>query len=451
MPVRRKENSSNDSDSSNCSDSSDGSNSSDYTDCEVIFDHDDFVITDMSNFWIYILTSDQWDIIKTNIDNKKFYISAFLKSNIKDGDIILFYKKVNNTSNSGGYVAVAETAMDMLKNDGTLDTNNKKNSSGKIKVYKDTNMNRFVTKIWTAIIFDTSMGNDVFTGMINNKNSRFKNVQQFIFKTIKGECNFTPIESKELGLNLVKKMIEESENDHDLNSEINSNYDSDADNESENKIEKIHSIFTTSESSETFDNSDKSSILDSDTSNNSEISIDILTSEDNGRPTHYETKSNIPILLVPCSDLPKDINKLSRDKNIVQMIYHHYIHCDKCDITNNGNKELSDSIRGVKITNVKYVLDNHVDILMSYLTDELYPKVESIEEIEKKKIKLDHHVTFHHIKNDPIYSECILIDFTSRVKNLISVNSAILKAKNVKKARTKVKTKVRVKNKKIKK
>ena len=54
------------------------------------------------------------------------------------------------------------------------------------------------------------------------------------------------------------------------------------------------------------------------------------------------------------------------------------------------------------------------------------------------------HITFYRIRNDPVYMDCILIEFTSKVKNLISADQAVKQAKEergkTKKANKKNKT-----------
>jgi hypothetical protein len=357
-----------------------------------------FMITDTTNFWIYVLTYDQWEIIQNNINNKKFYVSAFNTSDIKTDDILFFYQRPDGLSKPGGFVLVGDTSMDMIENDGTLDPDNPKNASGHIKVFNDINMNQYVTQLRDIRIFETPVKTSMFAEQIEESDSSFKSSRHFTQATIRGDCNFVLLNSKDLGNRITGKMQE---------------------------------IFAESTSSKTK--------IEIDT-NSSELSIeidDIQYSIDESDEDEFIIKPNIPIMLVPCKELPKDIVTLKKHSNIVQMIYHHYLHCEECDITNNGPRELSDSIKSVKLSNVKYDVDNHVDILVSYLMDDTYPRSINQTIDSPKEKELSHQITFHRCKSDPIYSECIIIEFTSKVKNMILASKAIMNANKIKQKDTK--------------
>jgi hypothetical protein len=426
-------------------DSNDSDRSDEYTDdsiddseesCDIIFECNEIAITNLSEYWVHVITEEQWGIILNNIDRKMMYISAFSFTDIRAGDIVLIYQKSSSPTKPGGFVAIAETSIDMVENDGTLDPNNKRNPSGMIKVYRDQNMNRYVTRLCTMTIFDTPIEHSVLEGVIAETDSEFKSVRQFVLNVITGDCRFQMLDSQTFGLGVVKKLYEESQNQMTETPENGSEDPEEIDSTTEPETETENNFDETdTEYEQQFERQfeqngfeESSDIgqgvphLDTDIDLDSESTIDMV-----GAPLQGEIKPNVPILLVPCSELPSQVKKLQKIKNKVQMIYHHYINCEDCDITNNNSRELTDSIKTVGIHNIKYIVNDHVDALLSYLVDDTYPKINIDEEI---KPIIQHHITFYRIQTDPIYSECILIDFTSRVKRILTVDEARSKIQN---------------------
>jgi hypothetical protein len=443
--------------------------------CEIVFECDGVAVTNKSNFWVHILTQEQWEIVLDNIDRRMFYISAFSHSDIKAGDIILIYQRPISPTKPGGFVAIGEASIDMVENDGTLDVDNKHNTSGVVKVYRDRNMNRFVTRLCTITIFESPIDHSTLEDVITS-DSNFKSTRQFLINIIKGDCRFELLPSRDLGLNMIEKLYDESRNqisDSDnegddctsdeagiISTEFDTELETEIDTELDERFERQNGF------EEGYENTSEEIVtshhLDTDRPDydepsnrlqDSEVTIDIVTSDGNinEEGLDYYISPNVPILVVPCSELPKQVNTFKKSYNAVQMIYHHYLHCTECDITNNNSRELAESVKTVGLTNIKYDMDNHVDVLLSYLIDETFPRPEAIldededneenennEDSENNTEKpdpfadLQHHITFHRIQNDPIYSECIAIDFTSRIKKVISAQEAMERTKRSK-------------------
>lgn len=428
-------------------DSNESNTSSDETDtsCEIIYECDGMAITNLSKYWIHIITEEQWNIILKNIDRKLMYLSAYSFTSIKAGDIILIYQKSQGPTKPGGFVSIAEVSMDMIENDGTLDSDNRRNPSGLIRVYRDQNMNRYVMRICTMSIFHAPIKHSFLKEIIGSTSTNFRSLRQFVMSVFTGDCRFQMLDSEEFGLETVKYLIQESQNQ--LTELSDSDDDSNDSNNSDNPNAESTTLDPATQTDPEFEARFEQRITPNTTSEtlssttpDSDVTAHLINTE-------FTIEKNIPILLVPCSELPKQIKKLEKHKNKVLMIYQHYTNCAECDVTNNNGRELGDSIRSVGLHNIKFMDSDHTDPLLSYLIDEPYPQPKSnnLENVEQVELdnndnndddeKLEHHITFYQIRGDPIYAECILIDFTSRVQRLMTADEGLDTAIQIKKTK----------------
>ena len=454
--------------------------------CEIIYECDDVAVTNISNFWIHVLTKDQWDIILNNFENKKFYVSAFNFSNITTGDILIIYQNSESPSKPGGFVGLCEVSSDMTRNDGSLDPNNKKNPSGIIRVYDDGNMNRYVSRISTVMVFEDPIKISLLADIINNTESEFGTIKKFR-AAIKGDCIFAQIYSPDFGLEIVKKLHEISNNQIEEKSKARSQAESESQNSKdmdkgddvENKEDNTENNTENQTDDNTEDNTENQT--DDNTEDNTENQTDDNTEDNtdsvdsdlesdsdltnsnnsNVSENRYMIKNNIPIMMVLCKPVVNKILRLNKSKEIVKIVYDHYVNCEECDITNNNTRELSVSVKNIGIHNIKYVADDYTDVLVSYLSDQTYPpKISDNNEDnnednndnnndndndnndndnnkDENSIRpIDHHVTFYHIKKDQDYYDCFLIDFTSKLKDFKSHTTQKTKTKNIKTTKT---------------
>lgn len=167
---------------------------------DVIFESavDGIVVTNRCRFWIYVMMNNQWEVVLKNIQNNMLHIGAYTGKSIAANDVILFYMKADKgKGNASGFVAIGQIKTDMEKNmDG-------------IKVFSDKNLNRYVTELSAISIFGNPCKISEFNDLIiEASDSKIKGSTRFALVMLKGECTFTEIVIKKLGLELVKKIFE---------------------------------------------------------------------------------------------------------------------------------------------------------------------------------------------------------------------------------------------------
>jgi len=439
---------------------------------EVLFECGTVAVTNLSNFWIYVLTREQCDVILYNFSRKRYYISAFSHSNITVSDVVLLYQVTGRTkSEPGCFVGICEIASDMVANDGTLDKHNKKNSSGIIKVYNDNNMNRYVTVVSRTYIYTEPLSTELIKDVIEGPRSDFPSMRKFK-DALRGECKFVPINTLKFGQNIVRKLqklenIQKAEADAKYKAAEAAEAAKIAEAARAELFGTISTISTIGAECDDYventdeiysDNDDENADADADADTDIDVSdvaddadsdnaeaddvesgdieeaVDENSNSSTKSVTSYVIKPNIPIMFVPCSALPKEISKLKQHHNIVKVIYDHYVHCEKCDITNNGPRELSISVKSIGIRCIKYVFDDFDDVLAAYNEDKAYPvgdtpdMPETADAHDTHDNPIEHQIVFHYIKTDPMYYDCILIAFTSQVKDVTLRNRVKHKA-----------------------
>lgn len=92
-------------------------------------------------YWTYRIEDLFWCQLEKNFNTKKFYISSFKSHAVRKGDIILIFK-THKSPTKTGFVAVCQVETDMTHN------------SSKIKIFNDTNMNKFYCELSSVFLFD---------------------------------------------------------------------------------------------------------------------------------------------------------------------------------------------------------------------------------------------------------------------------------------------------------
>lgn len=331
---------------------------------KILFKNRDGIkITNSAEYWIYIVTENQYETLLDNFDKDNKYISAYSRKHISCGDIVLIYAKKKRDTN--GFVGIVQVSNDMRKN-----TDN-------VLIYRDKNLNKYIIEAGAISIYDKPCQISELNEMIE-KNSR-SSLTSFCVKYLKGECTFRKIPTKKMGLALVKKIyqLNDRKNDEIVEEQNDNNSDK---NEFQNGKPKSAKKL---KRAELLNNSDKN-----------KIKMGILV-------------NNIPILLLTCDKLKESLCSLEKKNDKVDIIMRHYKYCDGCDITNNNSRELHMTLGDNEKIKIKYTEYDHESALLAYLGLECYP-----EDVHIDYIKI------YNMINDDDYSGDILIEFTSRKKNI---------------------------------
>lgn len=250
-------------------------------------------ITTTTKFWIYTLSKTAYN------DYQKFklpYICFFEDKGIGKDDVVMLYCK-SRTEN--GFFGILQINSALSRNVGN-----------KINIFKDQNLNKYHAKLKYKNLFTNYIGLQEIMKTLCTDIAGYKNAASFKARFIKTENSVAKIEP--LGKKLVDKIIqlsveldksEESEEEN-IKSESNEN---DEENESEN---------SKSENSE--EDEKKSEMIE----------------DENGF---------IPIIVVPCKEF--QIPAKGKENYVVN----HYKTCNKCDVTNNNNRELCSIIDNAHI------------------------------------------------------------------------------------------------------
>jgi hypothetical protein len=428
----------------------------------VIFESvdDGIAITDNCRFWIYVIINDQWDSILKNIDNDMMHLGANIGKSISANDIILFYIKATK-GKINGFVAI-----------GQICSNMEKNMEG-IKVFNDKNLNRYITLINSISIFERPCKIGEFNDLIiKSSDVKIKGSAHFSALMLKGECVFTEITIKKLGIALVKKLFEltniivekevmcEKQCKSNTGSDWPQDFDSCDDSHIKNEFSNSQKITNNTKTNvlkikKQFQKalSDQESIIDSVNnisddekseaskksktkkqepingkqivikgcgkdkkivrqeliSDNEESDIDDNVSDFSSADDN-EIEGNIPVMFIICQKLRKVLLKLNDPLNKVKSVLDHYKFCNKCDITNNNSRELYMTLNRIDHLTIKFVDNRYNNALNAYLSIETFPK-----HVSTEYIKMYHMLDSEHYQGD------VLIEYTSKVEPIINV------------------------------
>jgi hypothetical protein len=269
-------------------------------------------------FWIYIMSRKVW---KEYDKYEEMYLSYYLNTNVRKGDIIFLYLKNKNLN---GFVGICKTS-----------TNPKKNN--KIKIFKDNNLNNYVLELEDSVGFDPVKLDKVFPHISINVKG-YRSIQSFRLNCLVGYDCLSLLEYS--GVELLKGLYELTkvpEATEPVESSESENISLKTHNKKrKSNIEVIDLSDSADESDEiTYDSELDSSINDS--SNDSDYAGESNEGDEEEEEEKEESDGMIPIMVIPCKGfkLPK------KDDRKIKYFKEHYLTCNDCDITNNNNVELS--------------------------------------------------------------------------------------------------------------
>jgi len=246
-----------------------------------------------TSYWIYSMPVKDWNrFSKSRI---KYLSSYYHNKNLKKNDIIFIYRK---SGGSSGFVCVVKITTNMMEN-----VNN-------IKIFDDKNNNRYIVKFDHGLdLLERVQKSRIFPFVKADKPIKvvtkggamiitsFKNLETFTRKFLTKPLIFFPMISKARGKKLLNKIIEIDEHN---------------DNKSSSEEEIIES--------------------------ESESEEEVTESEE-----EQEEDANyyIPIMVIPCKGLQENMVKKRQNYQKRDYFIDHYYECNKCDVTNNNNRELT--------------------------------------------------------------------------------------------------------------
>lgn len=314
---------------------------------------DNFNITGKTKFWIYVTTSKLWKELEDYIEkNTEMFISTFKYPYVTKGDIVLIYSKNKIDKSKTGFVCITQIISDQIDN-----------SSGKIKIFSDKNLNLFCYQIKPVIFLPQIIKIDDILPYINNIDT-FKNKTSFIVNYLKYDSIFKQLDHK-LGNTI-------SESFFDINPESISFED--------NKNEPDEII---SDDESQLDSSDKNTI---------------------DQKKNHNDKGNIPLMVILC---PKALDKLvCEPDNESNIIYDHLLNCKVCDVTDNGNIQAK-LINIWKDSDISYLETDSDQDEYKLALDSYYnlKNHNPFDDDEKPTIRL-----LNIIEQGNIYNDCMIIE-----------------------------------------
>lgn len=376
-----------------------------------MYEFNNIRIDDKSQYWIYMINDNMWKILLNNFNENKLNISVFNKTPVLENDVILIYVK-STQSKGSGFVAVGQVQNDMIKN------------NDKIKIFGDLNTDKYVAQMDSIYFLNSDrIKISEFKNVFLNT-TEFKSTQQFISHMLTGECVLNHLKYPKIGLEFVKiilKLIDEHISEQNSQSQSQSSGKSRSNDKSKSNDKSTYSsthssIEDDNISTSISDISNQSDISDIDTndtdtdSHNSDSGSDNSdNSDDSGDSENSnddkEIMTMIPIMIVPCKDLISNIIEYKKKNkfNLIKLIIQHHNECQDCDVTNNNNKKpLEKTLNRLKIKNILYQINDHEECLNSYHCLKPYPDDENLL-----------YCKIYWIKNDPDFSKCLLVEYTS--------------------------------------
>lgn len=330
------------------------------------------IVYSKTKFWLYKLQDTQWDHLLSLFNKKKFYVSSFKDYKIKQNDVIIIYHKSNNFKKCG-FVAICQTLTDM-----------KHNSNG-IKIFIDTNMNKFYCELSIASTFNVPQR----ISQIENHlklNCKSFSLTTFKSKYISSEYAFCNI-PEDIGSELINVLSQENNLQSEKKEDnFKKKIESDSDSKLESELESENSFENSSDSSE----DDSKSYIDQSESSSDESNDDILV-----------VKGHIPIMMIPCADFVWDSDSEISLKNFKK----HYNTCSICEKTDNNNISLTQILENAEIYCRELKNEERLEEYLEHYYELRNYKFEVIDEDKKYN-----HVYIYRInQRGHIYHKCILI------------------------------------------
>ena len=338
-----------------------------------------FNITDGTNYWIYTMTRETHNKI---INSKESFIILNKMYEIENGDIIILFLK---HLPDNGFVGLLQTSSGVIKKDGKL-----------IIQFKSKNMFELI-KMKDALSF------------IKSDIAGFKTPATFGFKFTRNPN--TICDMPDNGQTLTEYLISVN-SDTDLFAQVKLTFDLIKNRKKFNISKKIRfgstkkninmDLFIDESMSNSYSDSIKSnnnsSEDNSNISNNS--NSDSETEEEEEMELDDDPNGYIPIMIVPCENfnLP--------DMNEEIYFVNHYKTCDKCDVTNNNNRELCSVLNAANVEFCEITDEKHAYFDPAL---EAYYKLKKYEPMGAENYPF---VRVAYINNDhDIYDKCLLVSW----------------------------------------
>lgn len=374
----------------------------------LIFESNNIKIYNNTNFWFYVINDIQYRIIKENLNNGLLYFSSYKNFDLKKDDIVFVLVRSKYKSNFVWGVIQIDNDMKI----------NKKN----IQIFKDNNINKNYVESSFFIDFDTIKFNS-FTNIIE----KFYSKKHIFDKMIRGECFFVKT-YKNFGIELFKFCINEVENSSlytdDNTSEIIEYTESNIQTDNNSNFDIIDIDDRVDEDDEDGDDEDDEDGEDDNEENDDENEEDDEEddddkneedeSEESEDTDEYDSDdiedndeifvSNIPVLLVKCKRLKKSLKK--EDGNKTKYILRHVLNCDKCEIVNNNNTSIKNTIDNIDIDDIETDYGG-------FNYDEAY---DCYRMMKKKELKKNDYYLKITLIDNMRFSNEYLIEYTSKIK-----------------------------------
>lgn len=352
-------------------------------------------ITKYTQYWIYTLAKNDYESF---IKYKGMHINYFEECNIIKNDIIILFLQNPN----GGFAGVLQTA-------GSIEFNS---TGNKVRIFKDNKLNNYTIKLKSKNMLDSIIkikdvidplkldtvgyrnpaafgvkflksvntiinipvhGQEIMEKLLSNgKNMNLSTIVKSAMECIKKKQIFDlnrlrfSVEFATLSATRIYAPSETSPtfDGGDLNKKIDLS-------EKNNKISIKKSInHTSSESiinnesmrsncsdsegeSNLYENNNSLSIADKENGNSNESDNSGGSDNDDSEPILDDPNGYIPIIIAPCENF-----KLPNKNRTIYFIKH-FKACDKCDITNNNNRELCSIIDNATIELLEITDEKH--------------------------------------------------------------------------------------------
>lgn len=332
------------------------------------------------NYWIYVLSCDQWKVIHNRINKKKYHVSEYVKKNILENDIIIFYVK----GLGNGFMGYGHVKTNMEQN------------KKKIKIYADDNLNRHIAELSPNINISNPLKFSECAGKIlQNTNTKLT------ISVIRGECTFKEINSQ-MGLEIINCIDEHTNTENTIDKKTSDDDKWDEIEENEEAEEANDQDTDDQDIDDQEDDQEDDEVIEDEIGENEE--------DEEGKKEEKEETGivgNIPIMMLTCEKLKEMIHKTKKKQEKIELIMKHYKYCHDCEVTNNNDRELNMTLSEIKNSDINFVEKDYLEALESYFNLHKYP-----EKVDKMFVKI------YYLVKEPNYLNDVLITFSSNIPGI---------------------------------
>jgi hypothetical protein len=342
--------------------------------------------------WLYVIDDRSYTEYEEYVKKSdEVYLGSYYKYKIKKEDIIIFYKRNKNKNKETGFIGI-----------GICNRKAKSFQERPITIFKDNNNNRYNILLESIILMGNNIEFNIFQETIQKK--YYKSIASFkrlyfnknmILQEIPydiGEIIYNNIYSKYYDLCKLQNNREE-------NGMIEEKVENGMIEEKVEKVERVEMILI--EEDTYYEDKDEQ----------------IREKE----REYYDDKEknaigNVPILIEPCKKLIKKIKINSENTKTIKNIFiNHYKQCKKCDVTNNGSRELSSIFNTMELEYKEDTEENLSKYMEYYHRSEVY-------KIDDNRVVINNIIDKY-----SIYDGCLLIIWGENVNitnlNIDSINN----------------------------